>query len=61
MPVEDMRFLGQRPRTLLLRIITVRRVSAFLIPVPQAQVPTGKHKEDHVTAVYTAGSITEEP
>lgn len=56
-----MRFLGQRPRTLLLRILTVRGVSAFLIPVPQAQVPTGKHREDHVTAVYTAGSITEEP
>lgn len=38
-----------------------RRVSAFLVLVPEAQVPIGKHKEDHLTAESCTQLNPEEP
>lgn len=42
---------------LLLKTIVVTRVSAFVL-VPQAPIPTGKHKVVPVTSIHAVGCIT---
>lgn len=56
---EDMRPLGQRTETLLLRALPVARGSVFL-HILQAHIPTGQCKEGQVIPTRTVGCITEE-